>query len=165
MTEYIMLGAVSIVALILLILRTNTGVVFLTLCSGTILLEVTGSDVGLFASSVGKDSELAASLLKIAVLVLPALITALLLKKQVTSTKFFLTFIPAVCTGLLGILLVVPLLSLSLQTSVETTQFWDLLVQNKSTIVTVGIVASVVCVVMTVRRAHHSGEKSKKHKH
>lgn len=165
MTEYLLLGIISAITLFLLILRTNSGVVFLALCSGSILLDVTGSDASLFANSLGKDSELTTSIAKIVVLVLPALAVALLLKKQVTSSKFFLTFLPAVCVGLLGILLIVPLLSLSAQSSVESTELWGLLTQHKPTIVSVGIVSSVVCTVMTVRRSHHGNEKSKKGKH
>ncbi len=165
MIEYILLGAVSGVAILLLLMRTNTGVVFLSLCAGTLLLNATGSDGSLFATSLGNNTEISGSIAKIALLVLPALVSAILLKKQVTHSKFFLTVLPAACTALLGLLLIVPLLSNSAQASVAGTQFWEMLNQYQAMIVTVGIVTSVVCVALTSRRAHHPGEKSKKHKH
>jgi len=163
MVEYVILGTISLVTVFLLMLRTNTGVVFLSLCAGTMLLNATGADASLFASSLSSGAEISGSVAKISVLLLPAAITSIFLRKHVSYGQIFITFIPAVATAMLGVLLVVPLLSSSTQSSVGQTEVWSMLTQYQGAIVTVGIVASIICIVFTVKKPHHSKHKKGKH--
>jgi len=163
MVEYIILGTMALVTVMLLMLRTNTGVVFLSLCAGTMLLNATGADASLFASSLSSGADISGSVAKIAVLLLPAVITSLFLRKHVSHGQILITFVPAVATAMLGVLLVVPLLSSSVQASVGSTEVWSMLTQYQGTIVTIGIVSSIICIVLTVKKPHHVKHRKGKH--
>jgi glycerol uptake facilitator-like aquaporin len=160
MVEYILLGAVAAVILLLLLLRTNTAVVFLALCAGSVLLGATGGDVGLFASSLSRGN-ISNDIAKIVILVLPAVVCAVLLRKRVPKSKFLFIIIPAICTALLATALVVPLLASSVRMQITATDSWQLLGQYQPTLVAIGMVASVITVALTISKPHDKDKHKK----
>lgn len=165
MAEYILLGATAVIVVLLFLLRTNTGIVFLALCAGTLLLSATGTDASLFASSLSSGLAVSTDLARIALLVLPAISTAVFMRKQIPKHKLVFAAVPAVATALLSALLVVPLLSHGLQNRVGHTDVWSLLTQYQSFIVAAGVVASIVTIAFTVTKPDHGKSKHKKGKH
>ncbi len=165
MTEYILLGIMAVVTVLLLLMRTNTGVVFLALCAGTLLLSAAGVEVSLFASSLSSGLNASVGIAKIAVLLSPALVCAVFLRKQIPRSKAIFAFVPALAIALLAALLVVPLLSEGLQGSIGSTEIWEILHSYQSPIVTTGIVASVITIAFTISKPDHGKEKHKKGKH
>lgn len=164
MSEYLLLGGMAAVLLLLFLLRTNTGIVFLTLCAGTLLLSATGSDVSLFASSLSSGASASSGVAKIALLTLPALCLAAFLRKQIPRHKWLFGIVPGVAAALLAPLLIVPLLSGGVQGSIGSTDTWDLLTQYQGTIVAVGVIASIITIAFTVSKPHDK-DKHKKGRH
>ncbi len=165
MTEYILLGAMAAIIVLLMFLRTNTGIVFLALCSGTVLLGATGADASLFASSLSSGLAVSTDMARIGLLILPAITCAAFLRKQIPRHKLFFAAVPAIAIALLLVLLVVPLLSQSLQDRVGATDVWSLMAQYQSVVVAAGVAASIVTIAFTVVKPENGKGKHKKGKH
>ncbi len=158
-----MLGSIALVAVILFFLRTNTAIVFLSLCAGSVLLNATGAEASLVASSLSSGSAVSTDITKIALLTAPAIITAIVLRKHVKGARALVGFIAGMCAGLLGAALVVPLLSSTLQAQIGSTESWDLLTAYQSTVITVGMVASIGTLAFTVAKPHAKPGRKKSH--
>ncbi len=161
MAEYILLAGVVALVIGLLLLRTHTAICFLALCAGSVLLGVSGDNVGLVASSLTSGMSSAAMVARIVLLFVPLTVCAVLLRGYLSKGLLPLAFIPAVCTALLGVIMLAPLLPAGAERSIASSQTWDLLRQYHETVVGVGLVASTVLIAMTIKRPH---SKHKKHR-
>ena len=147
--DYALVAVAAVVVLIIMFLRTNAAISYFALCAGTVLVASSGDNAGLIASSLTSGFNYSADIAKIALLLLPLIVLAVILRGQVHKTLLPLSFIPAVCTALLGILFVYPFLSKGLAGSISATETWDLLNQYRELIVGVGVVSSVVMITLT----------------
>lgn len=162
MIEFALLAAMAAVVVVLLFLRTNTAIGYLALCAGSVLLLSSGDNVGLVASSLTSGMSSAAMIAKIALLVTPLVICSILLRKQVSRWLLLFSLVPAVCVAFLGTVLIVPLFSDGLRTSIQATDTWSLLVQYQETFTGIGLVASIMMIAMTIKNPH---DKHKKKRH
>lgn len=162
MIEFALLAAMAAVVVVLLFLRTNTSIGYLALCAGSVLLLSSGDNVGLVASSLTSGMSSAAMIAKIALLVTPLVICSILLRKQVSRWLLLFSLVPAVCVAFLGTVLIVPLFSDGLRTSIQATDTWSLLVQYQETFTGIGLVASIMMIAMTIKNPH---DKHKKKRH
>lgn len=162
MIEFALLAAMAAVVVVLIFLRTNTAIGYLALCAGSVLLLSSGDNVGLVASSLTSGMSSAAMIAKIALLVTPLVICSILLRKQVSRWLLLFSLVPAVCVAFLGTVLIVPLFSDGLRTSIQATDTWSLLVQYQETFTGIGLVASIMMIAMTIKNPH---DKHKKKRH
>jgi len=160
MIEFIPLIIVAVFTVLLLFLRTNAAVCFLALCAGSVLVEYSGTNIALIASSVTSGASYASHTAKIVLLLVPLVIVAVFLRGQLPKALIPLGFIPALATSLLALVLIVPLLPDHVAESVTSTETWAVVTQYQELTVGLGVVMSVVLLVMMAKRQHG---KHKKH--
>lgn len=167
MTPQIILGAIAIVpAVLLMVLRINAALVFLSVCLGNVLVQFAAHDVSTLASTftarapgVPTDS----NSIKIALLLLPVILTMIFMIKTVKGNgKLLLNLLPAVGVGVLLPLLVVPLLPTNLSSNILTSSVWHQAQQTQGYIV--GLSASVCLLSVWMQRPKH-GHDDKHGKH
>ena len=171
MTPVIVLAGIVLVPVILLmVLRINAALVFLSLCLGYVLMQFVAGDaqslLSLFAATpvTANTSTVATSnnLVKLILLLLPMLLTAIFMIHTVRGARLLLNVLPAAGVGLLGGLLVVPLLSPGLAHSIVAEPLWDQAVRAQDLIV--GASALVCLLVLWMQRPKTGGD-GKRGKH
>ena len=165
MTPVIVLAGIVLVPVILLmVLRVNAALVFLSLCLGYVLTQFVAGDVqplmSLFAAapapavtSVVTSGDNAVKLL---LLLLPVLLTAIFMIHTLRGARLLLNILPAVGVGLLGGLLVVPLLAPGLAHNIVASPLWHQAVRAQDLIV--GASALVCLLVLWLQRPKTGGE-------
>jgi hypothetical protein len=168
MSPDLTLAAIVLVpAIVLMVLRINAALVFLSLCLGNVLVQFVASDASTwlttFSSSHGQVTVAAThNNIKIALLLLPAVLTAIFMIRTVSSTpKVVLNVLPAIGVGLLAALLVVPLLASNLSHNIIASSLWWNAQQAENVIIAG---SAVVCLVILWMQRPKSGggHKSKK---
>lgn len=162
MTEYVLLAAMAILILIMLTLRTNTAVCFLALCAGSVLLASSGDNMSLMASSLTSGLDTSTNIMRIILLFAPLAVVMVALRKHLKKSQVVLAFVPAVATALLAAIFVLPELSEATQASIVATESWKVMMQYQEFIVAFGLVASIILVVLTVKKPE---DKHKKGRH
>lgn len=162
MTETVMLGIlVGLPAFFVLLLRTNAAVVFLALCTGSVLSKYLGEDaINILHSFLPSTNQVADSALKIVLLLLPAALTAVFMRRNASGGKALFNVVPAVVTGALTALLIVPVLPLSVQSNLTGSNSWILLEQFQGFIVGAGVLASL----LLLWGSHKKPRRGKHHK-
>lgn len=168
MSPEIILGAIVVVPVVLLlVLRVNATLVFLSLCLGSVLVQFVGSDpesvtswisVTQGASEINIDD----ATLKLILLLAPVILTTIFMIKTIKdNSRMILNILPSIGVGMLGALLVVPLLPFDISQEIVDSSLWGevLKVQN----VIVGATALVCLLVLWLQRPKTGGDKHKKH--
>lgn len=170
MNPTIILGAIVLVPLVLLmVLRINAALVFLSLCLGNILVQFVAEDANSFMTilqSTKANSVVDAggdNIIKLLLLLLPVLLTSVFMIKTVKGVKLVLNILPAAGVGLLGGLLVVPLLSPELAGSILESTLW--IEVSKAQNLIVGTSALVCLFVLWLQRPKAGGGEEKHAKH
>ena len=172
MTPSIVLGAIVLVPLLLLmLLRVNATLVFLSLCLGDVLVQFVANDADSFmsllqsshAASVTDTVATGNNLIKLILLLMPVLLTTLVMIKTVKGAKLLINILPAAGVGLLGGLLVVPLLSPGLAHSIIESALWMQVSRAQNLIV--GSSALICLLVLWVQRPKSGGGEDKHSKH
>lgn len=162
MAEYVLLGAMALIIVVLLYLRSNAAVCFLALCAGSVLVASSGDNMSLVASSLTSGMSLAAYIAQIILMTVPFLACIYITRGQVPRSLMLFSLIPAVCAALLASVLIVPLLMPEVETQVTATQTWEVLMQYKEPITGVGVVSSIILLSFTVKKPK---DKHKKGRH
>ncbi len=164
----ITLAALVLIPLaLLLFLRVNATLVFLSLCLGNVLVQFVASDtVDTLALHANKIPHQAANIgsntVKLALLLLPVALTTIFMIRTIHGQgRLLLNVLPAAGVGLLGALLVVPLLPPGLSHNVAHSTLWAQAIRLQDLIV--GMSALVCLLVLWLQRPK-SGE-GKHHKH
>lgn len=144
-----------------LYIRTNTAVVFFSLCAGYVLSLQFANDASLISGTYIQDVSLNKTIVSITLLVLPALLSAIFLRKSVGGAQNMVNFLPAAAVAGLGMLLIVPMLSYSVQQQLTDTATWQALEQFKPVIIIGGVASSVVMIYATSHNKHKFGKKHK----
>lgn len=160
MQNIALIVAVVVPIILLLALRTNAAIVFLSLCAGALAVQFVGNEAFLLGAAVGNHSDDVSQYFELALLLIPPVLSAIFLTKTMTGTKVFFNILPAVAVGVIGVLLAVPLLPGNLQSTITSLEGWALLNQSKEFVVLAGVVASLV--VLWITHPRHRG-KHKKH--
>ncbi len=162
--EIAVIGApIIVLTLLLIIMRTNSGVVFFSVCAGSVLATQIGGEASLIGASFIKDGDLSKTITSIALITLPAIFSAIILRKSVSAGKFVLNIIPSVCTGALLVLLVIPLLPQTINNQVLNSSAWEQLHGFQPFILVVGVISSLIVLVFTHSKASTKLSKHKKH--
>lgn len=160
---YALIAVIAIITFSLVLLRTNSGVVFLAVCAGSVLLNAFGKDTNLLANSFGSTVSVSTNALQAAFVLMPGVVSALLLRKRVPKSRILLAVIPAFCTAVVGLTLVYPFLSGSFQNTLVDSKGWSLIAQFYELVVIVGIVSSLTIITFTIPKHHQDKHKKVKH--
>jgi len=158
----IFVAAIVLPALLMMWLRTNAAVVFLALCAGNVLVTLSGEDARLVTSSLTAGNPVALRAVQVVLLTLPAVLIMFILRKTVAASKMPFQLLPAIATGVVGILLVVPLLTPLAQATAADNRVWQALMQYEEFILLVGVFGSLLVAGISARSKH---DDKKKHHH
>lgn len=168
----IMLIAIIAVPVIVIVwLRINATLVFLSLCLGAVLTRYVADDAGwmmtIHADDVPQSGSVTEASIKLALLLFPVVLTALFMIKTVHGHgKLLLNVLPALGVGLLGALLAVPFLPAGTAGTITGSALWDEISKLQDFIV--GASALLCLFVLWLQRPktglHHEGKHGKHHK-
>ncbi len=158
--EIIVAGAMAIIAILLLLIKTNGAVVFFSLCAGSVLANQLGGEASLLLTSFIKDGDLSRAVTAIGMILLPAIFSALFLRGSITASKMFFNILPSAAVGALTVLLVVPFIPGGLREQLMNNAAWDMLERFESVVILSGILSGVLLLWLS----QNKHKKDKKHK-
>jgi len=169
MANFLLLIIVAAVAIGLLASRVNALYVFFALCAGNSLVQFANRNMAYVNGHL--NSHLAPHgytvtkpTLELVMLLTPAVLVLALAKHNNGPAKWPIQIFPAVATGILGILFVVPLLSASLQSSVTSNKMWSLLEQYQIPVVGLCVLVSLALLILSTHKAgSHNSHHGKTH--
>jgi hypothetical protein len=128
--EFVLAAIVAVPVVLLLVLRVNAALVFLSLCLGYVLMQFVAPDANsflqLFSAKVPRGIDTGNDTVKLVLLLLPVVLTAIFLIRTVRGYgRLILNILPAAGVGLLGGLLIVPLLPPGLSHNITDSPLWD----------------------------------------
>lgn len=150
---------------LLMILRINAALVFLSLCLGDVLIQFVARDttdfLTLHADQVPRQAATAGgNTIKLGLLLLPVILTAVFMIRTIQGRgRLLLNVLPAAGVSLLGALLIVPLLPPGLSHNIVGSSLWNQVTRAQDLIV--GASAIVCLFVLWLQRPKAGG----KHKH
>jgi hypothetical protein len=167
MTPLITLALIIFVpVLILMFLRINAVLVFLSICLGDVLVQFVAPDsktmITTFAGSNAHLANMLSNNIDIVLLLLPVVLTAIFMIHTVHGgAKLILNLLPAIGVGLLATLLVIPLLSAGLRHNIVDSSLWAEVERAENLIVGS---SSIICLlVLWMQRPKKSGSGEGKH--
>ena len=152
---------IGVPVVLVLLLRASATLVFLSLCLGAVVTQFLASDIKWFASAfLPSQYGVSANVLRVGLLLAPALLTAILMLQSMKGMKAWLNILPALAVGGLTPLLVVPLLPTSGQHAITALSLWQQLARAQSLIVGVGALVSLF--FLWFQRSRKSKDDTKK---
>lgn len=151
--------ALPIAAVVLL--RINAVMVFLSLCLGEVMVRyVAGNANSMLTWMAPNLSPLSASLTQIGILLLPVVLTSVFMIFSVRGRlRVLLNILPATGVGLLGVLLVVPLLPPGLKFAIQGETLWYQLTKAQALIVGASALVSLFFLWMQRRSLGRRDER------
>jgi hypothetical protein len=147
-------------ALLLMLLRVNASLVFLSTCLGAVLLQLVGGDANDFFSMFLPS--LSGNNLQIGLLLLPVVLTTVFMIKTVHGGKLLFNLLPALGTGFLLSLLLVPLLPGGEAYALQHSQSWDVVQQLQALAIGASALTCLLFIWMQRPKGHEG--KHKRHK-
>lgn len=159
----VILLAVPIV--LLMALRINAALVFLSLCLGNVLVQFIGPDASTILASASAHPVRTAlpnqSYINFFLLLLPVILTMVIMIHSVKGAKLAFNILPAIGVSLLGVLLAVPLLSSGTTDSIVTLPLWHKLASLQSLVLSVS--AMLCLMLLWMQRPKPHKEEGKHH--
>jgi hypothetical protein len=158
MTEAILFGVAIVTVVVLLISKTNAGLVFLSLCAGNTLLQFADKNLSYINTKLEENNLtsrfiVSNGLLRIIIVLVPVVVIVIFAKHYRGRSQWLMQLFPAIATGMLGCLIIIPLLSASAQNSIATSGTWSLIQKYQIPIVAVGLLIAIADVI----HSSHSG--------
>lgn len=159
------LGAIILIPVVLLmVLRINATLVFLSLCLGDVLVQFVAPDANsflqLFSAHIPANADKGNDTVKLILLLLPVVLTAIFMIRTVSGkAKLALNLLPAVGVGLLGALLIVPLLPPGLSHNIVDSSLWAQVQKAQNLIVGTSALA---CLLVLWLQRPQAGKRDKK---
>lgn len=166
MSPSLLLGLIVIVPILLVfLLRVNAAVLFMSLCVGEVLVLFLSNDTGTLSGVVSPGSaSISQSTLKLALLLIPPLLTLIFMFHSIKGTfKTVINIAPAVAVGLVGALMIDPLLSKNYQRTLNHSALWHHLIANQGLIVACGALVSLLIFLLMRHRPTRLNKRSHKH--
>lgn len=144
-------------ALLLMLLRVNASLVFLSACLGAVLIQLVGTDANdffnMFFPSVDENN------LKLGLLLLPVVLTTIFMIKSVDGAKMAFNILPAIGTGFLLAILIVPLMPGGQAYAIQHSQAWDQVQQLQAGVI--GAISLICLLSLWLQRPKHHGKHGK----
>jgi len=158
--EIVLIAMLAVPVAMIMLLRANATLVFLSLCLGSVVTQFLARDVTDFAHMFFPQANLAPYELQILLVLLPALVTAVLMLRTVKGMKYWLNVLPALAVGGLVPLLIVPLLPGFARQPLYHEHLWQGLSRAQDLIVGAGAMVSLLFLwVQRPKRGKESGDK------
>jgi ABC-type polysaccharide/polyol phosphate export permease len=157
--------ALALPTLIIVALRLNGAMMFLSLCLGAILVQYVGSNTNDLMDLISpRAGTLSKSTLSLGLLLIPAIVTGMVTLMSVHGRlRVLFNILPALAMSSLAVLLVVPLLSPHMAATLERGGTWHFISHAESLIVSSGALVSLLA--LWTQRHHFKGHESHKRKH
>ncbi len=157
------LAIITVVPVVLLLLlRVNAAIVFLSLCLGSVLVRFVDNDAQSFVNLFSGSAAARGYGVSIALLLLPAVFTTLVMIGTVRGTfRLMFNTLPALSVGLLVLLLAVPLFSPGLRGAIDNTSVWPHVQQAQ--VLVVGLGALISLLFLWLQRPKHEYDRHKRH--
>jgi hypothetical protein len=166
MATIILIGIFLLPVILLTLLKVNGILVYLSLCLGAVLATYVGnnSNVNHFISTTHVVSSQLNNNnnIKIALLLLPAVLTIIFFINTAKGSKISINLLTAIAVGILTVTLLVPLLPFNNSASIVTTPLWGDFSRYQAAII--GASSALIVVMMLLQRSKF-GSGSKHHKH
>jgi len=168
MSPEITLGLIVLIpVIVLMLMRVNAALVFLSLCLGDVLVQFVAPDansfVTLFSAHVPKGIDTGNNTIKVVLLLLPVVLTAIFMIRTVSGYgKLALNLLTSAGVGLLGGLLAVPLLPPGLSHNIVQSPLWVQVQRAQDLIVGV---SALICLLVLWMQRPRTGHSSKHGKH
>ncbi len=154
----------AIPVILILLLRVNAGLVFLSACAGTLIAKYFGQDVETFARGfIAQPGVSLLSSTRLLLIILPVLVTIIALRRTVAGAQHLINLIVALATGLSLIFLAFPYLSSGTAGTIRQVPFWSTAEQMQGTII--GATAFLSLIMLWSLRALKHPKKDKKKRH
>lgn len=155
-----LIAAIPIVMIVLL--RSNAAIVYLSLCAGVVLQNLFGADAHLILDAImPRASSVYGQALDIVLVTLPAALASIMLRKKAKGLRFVLGIIPAICAGLLVVLSIVNFISPLTRDAIYDSTAWRNLNEFRGLVALLGVVSSIA--LLKPSKKHEEGHK-KHHK-
>lgn len=156
-----LLLGIAVPALLLMVLRVNAVLVFLSVCLGSVLLEFVASDGESFADLFAPSAK--GSTVNLVLLLIPVVLTTLFMLKTMHGGKLAINVLPSIGVGFLLTLLVVPYVSPGLAYSLMGSQTWHEIQKLQALVIGA---SAILCLLLlwTQRPKHHHDKHGKHHK-
>jgi len=146
--------------LLLMLLRINATLVFLSLCLGDVLVKFLSADaIDMADSFSAHGSSAGQAAVKVALLLAPVVITMIFMIKSVRKNRQLLNLLPSLGVGLLLLLLIVPLLTPGLSHNIVASPLWSQVLKAQDLIV--GI-SALLCLFFLLLQRPKNQEEGKK---
>ena len=169
MTPDLTFAAIVLIPIVLLmLLRINATLVFLSLCLGNVLVQFVARDANDFFSLLESSNatgtiETTNNNVAIILLLTPVVLTTIFMIRTVHGHgRLLLNALPAAGVGLLGALLIVPLLPAGLSHNIIDSSLWSEVQRAQDLIV--GASALICLLVLWLQRPKTGEGKHSKHK-
>lgn len=157
------LGPILLLALAVIVFKTNAAILFLLLCSGIVLDTMIGDDAVLVTKSgMPSGQATAESITHIGLIVLPVLVGLLFLRNTVSKAKLPLHILPGLMTGAALVLVVGKVLPAGVRSTILGSSMYLQLSKYQGMVFIIGVLTSLLIVSMSLPR-HHDSSKHKKH--
>lgn len=157
--QLVLLGLVVLPVVLLMALRVNAALVFLSLCLGDVLVQFVAADAGSILPAMGMHFGL--QTIKLILLGIPVVLTTIFMVRTVRGSRLLLNLLPAAGVGLVGAFLIIPLLPPHLAANVVDSALWRQIKAAQDLIV--GLSALLCLLVLWLQRPK-AGEGKGKHK-
>lgn len=144
-----------------LLLRVNAVFVFTAIAVGNFLVLYLSDDVVLAINAFSKAGSIP-MIVQLVLLSLPMILTLIFLRKTMPTSKLLFHLIPTIGCGLMFAVLVVPILSSSLQAQIFSIPFGDIFKNSQDLIVSV---TSILILLLMWHTYKHKEAKHKKGHH
>ena len=136
---FTLIAIIGVPVVAMMVLRINAALVFMALCLGSVLTQFVADDAGwlmsLASPTVPQAGSVSESMIKLGLLLLPPLFTAIFMIRTVNGGRLMLNLLPAVGAGFLGALLAVPLLMPGTAVPIMASPLWQEVVKLQDLIV------------------------------
>lgn len=156
----VLAGLILVPLALLMALRINAALVFLSLCLGDVLVQFVSSDADSILTAMG--IHLGSQTVKLFLLSVPVVFTTIFMVRTVKGSRLALNALPAAGVGLVTAFLVVPLLPPGTAANILNSSVWNQ-VRNAQDMI-VGLSALLCLFVLWLQRPKAGeGKHGKKH--
>lgn len=155
----ILVGLLAVPALVLMILRINASLVFLSLCLGSVLVQFVGPDAATMAASLSAQRQgtpPSQFIVNLALLLLPVVLTAVIMIRSIKGHgKLLFNLFPSLGVGALLTLLAIPLLSVGMTSQLTTLPLWHKLESFETLIISANTILALLFLWMQRPKPSH----------
>lgn len=158
-SQFVLIALVVLPVVLLMALRINAALVFLSLCLGDVLVQFVSDDAGSILGAIG--IHLGSETVKLLLLAIPVVLTTIFMVKTVQGSRLLLNILPAAGVGLVGAFLIIPLLPPGTAANIINSSLWQQ-VKNAQDMI-VGLSALLCLFALWLQRPKAGSHRSKKH--